>query len=118
MTLIYTALAIFAMAAIAGMYLLSLILRNKSTPKGVTIIHGLMAATALVLLIIYCFGNTPGPWSSIIIFTLAAIGGFILNYRDITGKKVPKWLGVAHGLLAITGFVLLILFALQGVDNA
>jgi len=113
MGLIYASIAIFGMTAIFGMYLLSLILRNKSTPKGVTIIHGLMAAVALILLIFYCFGDAPGPWPSIIIFTLAAIGGFVLNYRDITGKKVPKWLGIVHGLAAVTGFILLILFAIK-----
>src|SRR4030095_1564558 len=103
MGLIYAAITIFGMTALFGMYLLSLILRNKTTPKGVTIIHGLMASIALFLLIIYCFGDAPGPWPSIIIFTLAAIGGFVLNYRDITGKKVPKWLGIVNGLVGGTG---------------
>jgi hypothetical protein len=110
MEIIYAAIAIFGMTAIFGMYLLSLILRTKATPKGVTIIHGVMAVIAVVLLIIYCFMHQPGPWVSIIVFLLAASGGFILNYRDITGKSVPKWLGVIHGLTAITGFALLIGF--------
>jgi|SRR5688572_2316167 len=113
MTTIYVAIAVFGMAALFGMYLLSLILRNKTTPKGVTLIHGAMAAIALVLLIIYALGNSPGPWSSIIIFIIAALGGFVLNYRDITGKTIPKWLGVVHGLAAVTGFILLLLFAFQ-----
>jgi hypothetical protein len=114
MTTIYVAIAIFGMAAIFGIYLLSLILRNKTTPKGVTMIHGTMAAIALVLLYIYAFGNTPGPWSSAIIFTIAALGGFVLNYRDITGKTIPKWLGIVHGLAAISGFILLLVFAFNG----
>ena len=109
----YTAIAILGMTAILGMYLLSLVLRSKSTPKGITIIHGLMAVVALVLLIVYSFGHTPGPWVSILVFVVAALGGFIMNYRDITGKSVPKWLGIAHGLIAIAGFVLLLLFAFR-----
>ncbi len=108
---IYAAITIFGMTAIFGMYLLSLILRSKSTPKGVTMIHGLMSVVALVLLIVYCVGHTPGPWISIIVFLVAASGGFILNYRDITGKSVPKWLGIVHGLTAIAGFALLLYFA-------
>ena len=108
MGLIYSAIVIFGMTAIFGMYRLSLILRNKTTPKGLTIIHGVMAAAALVILLIYSYGPSPGPWPSIIVFALAAIGGFILNYRDITGKKIPKWLGIAHGLLAVAGFILLL----------
>ena len=111
MGFIYAAIVIFGMTAILGMYLLSLILRNKSTPKGITIIHGIMAAIALVILIIYCYGNEPGPVDSVIVFTLAAIGGFVLNYRDITGKTIPKWLGIVHGLAAIAGFGLLLWFA-------
>jgi len=108
---LYAAIAIFGMTAIFGMYLLSLVLRAKSTPKGVTIIHGLLAVVALVLLIVYCVGHQPGPWVSIIVFSVAAMGGFILNYRDITGKSVPKWLGVVHGVTAIAGFTLLLWFA-------
>ena len=111
MGLIYSAIVIFGMTAIFGMYLLSLILRNKTTPKGLTIIHGVMAALALILLLIFSYGPSPGPWPSIIVFALAAMGGFVLNYRDITGKKVPKWLGIVHGLLAVAGFVLLLIFA-------
>jgi hypothetical protein len=93
------------------MYLLSLILRTKSTPKGVTILHGLLAVVALILLIVYSVGHTPGPWASITVFAVAASGGLILAYRDLTGKSVPKWLGIVHGLTAITGFALLLCFA-------
>lgn len=111
MATLYAAIAILGMTAIFGMYLLSLVLRSKSTPKGVTIIHGLLAVVAVVLLLVYSFGHKPGAWVSIIVFLLAASSGFILNYRDITGKSVPKWLGIVHGLTAIAGFVLLLYFA-------
>ena len=89
METIYTAIAIFGMTAILGMYLLSLVLRDKQTPKGISILHGFFAVAGLVLLIIYCVGNEPGPVASIIVFSLAALGGFILIYKDVTGKKIP-----------------------------
>ena len=108
---IYSAIAILGMTAILGMYLLSLVLRNKTTPKGVSIMHGLFAVTGLVLLIVYCLGNNPGPLESIIVFSIAALGGFILIYKDITGQKIPKWLGIVHGLTAVTGYILLLCFA-------
>ena len=111
MEIIYATITIFGLAAIVGMYLLSLILRTKSTPKAVSALHGLLAGTALILLIVYTLGNKPGPWPSVIIFTIAALGGLVLIYRDLTGKTIPKWLGITHGLTAILGFVLLILFA-------
>lgn len=111
MEIIYATIAILGLAAIIGMYLLSLILRTKSTPKAVSALHGLLAVTALILLIVYAMGNKPGPWPSIIIFIITALGGLVLIYRDLTGKSIPKWLGIVHGLAAITGFALLILFA-------
>lgn len=99
------------MTAILGMYLLSLLLRNKHIPKGAAIIHGLFAVVGLILLITYCFGSQPDPLASIIVFSIAALGGFIMGYRDITGSEVPKWLGIVHGLTAIAGFTILFVFA-------
>ena len=111
MTTIYIAITLFGLTAVLGLYLISLLLRNKSTPQGVTIIHGTMAAIALIILIIYAFKQTAGPWPSITVFTIAAAGGFTLHYRNLTGKSVPKWLAITHGLLAISGFGLLLWFA-------
>ena len=111
MGIIYGAITIFGMVAIAGMYLLSLILRNKQTPKAVTIIHGLFAVLGVVLLIIYCFKHNTDLLTSIIVFLVAAVSGIMLNYRDLTGKSVPKWFAIAHGLVAVVGFALLLVFA-------
>jgi hypothetical protein len=108
---IYAAIAIFGMTAILGMYLLSLVLRSKTTPNGLAFTHGLLAVTALILLIVYCFRYNNGPWESLIVFLIAAAGGITLGYRDITGQPIPKWLGIVHGLAAIIGFILLLCFA-------
>ncbi len=109
--MIYTAIAFFALAAILGLLLLSYILRGKETPKGVAIGHGLLAATGLVLLIIYATSHTPRPMESVVLFVIAATGGFIVFTRDMANKSLPKWLPVAHGLIAVAGFVFLLLFA-------
>jgi hypothetical protein len=111
MQIIYTAITLLGIVALAGMYLLSLILRDKQTPKSVTLIHGLFAALSLVLLIVYFFRNESGPLISIIVFSIAAASGIMINYRDITGKTVPKWFAVTHGLLAVTGYAFLLVFA-------
>lgn len=108
--MLYTIIALFALAAIMGMALLSYVLRDKETPKGIMIVHGLFAATGLVLLLSYVFGDKPGPVESAVLFVVAALGGFIMAARDLTGKKIPKWLAVAHGLIAVSGFVFLLLF--------
>jgi hypothetical protein len=114
MTTIYLAIAAFGIAALAGVYLLSLVLRDKETPKGFAMLHGVFAVTGLALLIGYCVKNTPGPILAIAIFSVAALGGLILIYRDITGNKVPKWLAIVHGLAAVTGYVTLLVFAFSG----
>jgi len=111
MKIIYAAITIFGMAAILGTYLLSLVLRNRETSKPAAIVHGLFAITGLILLIVYSKGNEGSPIVSIVVFTIAAMGGLILVYKDLTGKKIPKWLGIAHGLTAVIGFAFLILFA-------
>jgi hypothetical protein len=111
MNTLYTIIGLFGFGALIGVYLLTMILRNKETPKAVAFIHGGFVATALILLIIYVTKHEHGPVESMVLFILAATGGFVLIYRDLTGKKIPKWLAVGHGLLAVTGFVLLLIYA-------
>jgi hypothetical protein len=113
MELIYAALAVFGIAALGGIYLLSLVLRDKQTPKSIAFIHGLFAVSGLILLIVYCIRNQPGPGLSIGIFVVAALGGLVLIYKDLTENKVPKWLGIVHGLAAVTGYITLLVFAFR-----
>jgi hypothetical protein len=110
MEIIYTAITIFGITALLGMYLFTLLFRNKGIPKAITLIHLLFAVLALVLLVLYCFIHKTGPWICLVIFVITAATGFMLNFKDLTGKKVPKWLGILHGLLAITGFAFLFLY--------
>ena len=110
MNTLYTIVGLFALGAIIGMYLLAMILQNKETPKGVVFIHGLFVVIALVMLIVYVTNHTPGPTESLVLFVIAAVGGLVVVYTDLTGKKIPKWLAVVHGLVAVTGFVYLLLY--------
>ncbi|MDB5228044.1 MAG: hypothetical protein JWN78_2237 [Bacteroidota bacterium] len=106
--MLYSIIGLFALGAIGGMYLLALVLQNKETPKAVALIHGAFVATALILLIVYSRSNGPGFTESIVLFVVAATGGAYLFLRDVTGKSIPKWLAVGHGLIAVTGFVFLL----------
>jgi hypothetical protein len=107
---LYIIAGIFGAAALVGIYLLTLVLTRKETPKAITITHGIFAATALILLLVYVLDHKPAPIESLVLFVLAAAGGFVLVFKDFTGRKIPRWLAVAHGLLAVTGFVFLICF--------
>lgn len=111
MTLLYAIIGLFALGAIIGVYLLALVLQKKETPKLVAFIHGGMVATALILLIYYTLRHPPGMPESVVLFTVAAVGGATLMARDLTGKSLPKWLAVGHGLIAVAGFVFLLIRA-------
>jgi hypothetical protein len=111
--MLYTIISCFALAAILGSILISYVLRDKQTPRGLVMVHGLFAATALVLLLAYTFGNKPGPVESAVLFCIAATGGIIMAIRDFSGRSVPKWLAITHGTLAVTGFIFLLVFTLN-----
>lgn len=49
--------------------------------------------------------------TSILGFVVAALGGFVMFGREISEKTISKWLAVVHGLIAVTGFVLLLIAA-------
>lgn len=110
--MVWAAIGFFALAAILGMILISYVLQNKETPKGLAFTHGPLGAIGIVLLIIYVIYHSPGPIESIVLFVLAAFMGFILIFRDLTGRSIPKWLALLHGLTAVTGFIFLLIFAL------
>lgn len=100
------ALVLFALTIIGGIYLLTYILEEKNTPKGVAIIHGTAGALAILSLLIAAFFYHV-LFYILIIFIAAAIGGGFLFYLDLCGKKIPKFLAVGHGALALIGFIIL-----------
>jgi hypothetical protein len=104
---------LFAIAAIGGLTLAILQFTRNSAPTPLAIVHGLFAATGLILLIIsIAQGQTSGLHvASLIIFLIAAVGGFILflGYQ-IRNKPLPKPLILIHGSAAVTAFVLLVIF--------
>jgi hypothetical protein len=111
MIMLATAIALFSLTALLGMFLLIFILKGRETPKAIVFTHGPLALAGIVLLIIYVVKHSPGPLESLVLFAITALGGIVLVFKDLTGKKVPKWLAVVHGLLAVTGFVFLLMFA-------
>lgn len=108
--MIYITLSLFLIAALLGATLLFYVLTNKDTPKGLAIIHGTFAALGILFLIALIMILPVKPYLSLGLFILAAIGGFILIYRDLTGKSLPKWLAFGHGITAIIAFVTLVIY--------
>jgi peptidoglycan/LPS O-acetylase OafA/YrhL len=110
METLYTVIGLLALGALVGMYLLVLVLQNKETPKFVAFIHGAFVVSGLFLLISYTITAMPGPVEAVILFIMAALGGLVLIYRDLTKKPIPKWLAVGHGLIAVAGFIFLLVY--------
>ena len=106
------ALGFFILAVMLGAYLLSLVFRRKTIPKAVAMTHGLFAAIGLVLLVIYPFYHTPSPMVSLIVLIFVAMGGIMMAYKSVSGKSVPVWLALGHGVAAIIGVVALVAFML------
>jgi hypothetical protein len=113
--LILAAICLFIIAAGFGLVILTAILRDQPTPKPFVLIHGPLAALAIVLVVIdVARGHAAGLLiASLIIFIVAAIGGFTLLTLDTLHKRIPKPLAILHPLIAVTGLIVLIVYALQ-----
>src|SRR5215217_2110328 len=103
--MLYLTLGLFALAAIIGLIILKNWLTSANTSRTVVYAHGAFAAIALVLLLVQAIRNPAGNLrTSLMLFIIAAIGGFYMFFQDIKGKFSPTWLAVVHALIAIGGF--------------
>ena len=114
-TMILLCIILFACAAVFGVINLVRVAGAGRAPRATVYIHGLFAAAALVLLLVDALTSSgAAPVVALILFIIAALGGFTLFGIDVVTKKPPKWLAFVHGAVAVAGFVLLLVFALAG----
>ncbi len=104
------AVVLFAIAALGGLVLASAHFRGKEKPMPVVILHGLLAASGLVLLLVPLLrGAAPESVKiPLILFLAAALGGFLLLAFHLQKKKLPSAVVVVHGGIAVVAFVLLV----------
>jgi predicted membrane channel-forming protein YqfA (hemolysin III family) len=107
---------IFAIAAAVGLTMALAVFQGRFPPVASAVVHGALAATGLVLLIIaVCVHRVVGParWA-LGFFLLAALGGFILAFAyHARRKNLPANFVVGHATLAVIGFLLLLAAALH-----
>jgi hypothetical protein len=114
MNMIYLIIALLALAAVLGLVILIKWLTKKEASRGVIYSHGLVAAVALVSLIGYAVKNPDHfPMISICLLVASALGGFYMFIRDMNKKESPMAIAFIHAILAVSGFVALLLFALS-----
>jgi hypothetical protein len=112
--MLYVSIGLFAVSAVLGLTILIKWLTKKEASRGVVYSHGIIAAVALVLLLVYASFNPDNfPVISITIFAIAALAGFYLFYTDVTKKPHPVVLACIHGLTAVAGVITLLMFMFQ-----
>jgi len=104
------ALIAFAIAALGGLILALHVLREKQAPWSLSVLHGLLGAAGLVLLLLAVLGGAAGSvgtWS-LVLFVVAALGGFFLASFHVRKTLPPKGAVVLHAALAVVAFGLLL----------
>ena len=106
----------FAIAALGGITLATLHLRQKGLPMPLALGHGLIAAAGLVVLIVAVVGGSTGSVVkvSLALFVIAALGGFVLFSFHLRRQSLPTPVVFIHGLVAIIAFLLLIVRIVRG----
>lgn len=106
------AAVLFALAALGGVTMLVVRLRDAPRPPTwLAVGHGLIALSGLVALGVAYYQTplpTPAGWA-LVVFILAALGGasiFVLFH--LAERAIPVWIILGHGAVALTGFGLLI----------
>jgi hypothetical protein len=105
------ALVLFAVAALGGVVMAVMRFKGKPYPPlGLALVHGAAAAAGLVALIsIVVKGVHPSiVTTSLVLFVVAALGGFALFFHHLRKVALPIWLVVVHALVAVVAFLILL----------
>jgi hypothetical protein len=117
LTIMKTATTLLAITALGGLTMAGIrFVQNKNPPNWLAMLHGLLAAAAVILLAYAVFTvGLPGlAKGALTLFVLAAAGGVLLNLGyQMKNLPLPKGLVIGHATLAIVGFALLLAATLQ-----
>jgi len=108
--MIVTSIVLFLIAALGGLYMAARIFAGNLPPWAVVIIHGVLAASGLLVLLYAIF---TGVQSSIVmigavLLVIAALGGFFMFSFQLRKAIPPKRVVVIHALAAVLGVVCLL----------
>jgi hypothetical protein len=103
--------ALFALAALGGLTMAYIYFKKDRNPPGaLAVLHGVVAATALVILLwVVLRAGSGGPvaWA-LGLFVVAALGGFFVFSYHIRGRRLPAPAVVIHAAVAVSAFVVLL----------
>lgn len=113
--ILWVAVVLFAIAAAGGLVMAGVrLFADRNPPAWLAMLHGLLAAAGLTLLLFGAFTvgvSRTGVWA-LVLLIIAALGGLFLNlgYQE-KRKLLPKAVMYVHVLIAVIGFILLIIAA-------
>jgi hypothetical protein len=103
------AIVLFAVAAVGGATMAIIHFRGNNPPLPLAALHGVLAATALVILLLAVLQGVPGAsMPSLILFVIAALGGFFLLSVHLRKQRLPSPVVLIHGGVAVLAFLILL----------
>lgn len=102
------ALLAFIAAAALGLTMAVLHVRGQNPGRAIGLVHGLLAASGIVLLASGLYRIAAGnAWWLLAAFAVTAMGGSYLFYRQSQGKPWPNAVLLVHGAAALASITLL-----------
>src|SRR5262245_23278556 len=121
-SMLCTAIVLLALAALGGLTMAVIRFRGADRPPGALAMgHGLLAAAALTLLIYAASTSGLPPMAVIgtgILVVVALVGTWLNLSYHAKMLPLPKGPVVVHGIAAVVGFVLLLIAASAGAEEA
>jgi hypothetical protein len=112
------ALVLFAVAALGGLTMAVIRFRGaERPPTGLAVLHGALAAAGIIVLIVgMTQAGVPGQArTALVFFIVAALGGFYLFAQHMQRKALPIPVILIHALVAVIGFVILLVVVTHAV---
>jgi hypothetical protein len=105
-----TAAIIFAVAALGGVVLAAHVLRARFAPWALSLLHAALGAAGIVLVLVAVLqGAAPSRATlALVLFVVAALGGFFLASFHYRQKLPPAAVVIVHALVAVAGFGVLL----------
>lgn len=109
------AILLVVLAAIAGVTMLAIILKQQPIPAALPVAHGVLAAPGVLLAFLVAFRQSAYPLLCVALgaFILAGLGGLFLLSFHIRKKPFPMPVVYLHGAVAAVGVIVLIVYAAQ-----
>jgi hypothetical protein len=106
-----TATVLFVLGALGGLFMAFRLFKGKGWPLSLAVLHGLLGAAGIVLVgwAVYR-GLGAGTYLTValVLFIVAALGGFVLFAAHLRSRPLSKPLVVVHALVAASALILLV----------